>query len=169
MVCCVTGHRPEGFPFPRGETDIEYVLYSDSLITEITKLIHLGYNTFIFGSAAGADTDFANAVIFLRDNEGYDISLEAALPYPAKPSKSPTEKTVDRINLLKLCDTVNTVSPNYHKGCMQKRNEYMVSKSDLVLAIWNGNQKGGTWNTIKYANKTKTPVKYIMLNDFLPL
>ena len=51
---------------------------------------------------------------------------------------------------------------------MQKRNEFMVDKADMVLAIWNGNQKGGTWNTIKYATKTKTPLKYIMLTDFLP-
>ena len=168
MVCCVTGHRPEGFPFSREETNVEYVAYKKRLITEITELIQQGYSSFIFGVADGADTDFANTVIFLRDKVGYDISLEAALPCPIRVAKSPTGKTLDRINLLNLCDKVHTVSPNYHRGCMQKRNEYMINKADLVLAIWNENQKGGTWNSIKYALKTKTPIKYIMLNNLLP-
>lgn len=34
---------------------------------------------------------------------------------------------------------------------MQKRNEYMVDKSDLVLVIWNGEMRGEIWNTINYA------------------
>ena len=37
---------------------------------------------------------------------------------------------------------------------MLVRNDYMVDHSDLVLAIWNGEQSGGTWHTIQYA-KTK--------------
>ena len=36
---------------------------------------------------------------------------------------------------------------------MQKRNEYMVDKSDLVIAFWNGEESGGTWNTINYAER----------------
>ncbi|MBQ7225212.1 MAG: DUF1273 family protein [Clostridia bacterium] len=167
MICCVTGHRPAGFPFSREENSIEYVFYQEKLLSEITKLIHAGYLTFIFGVADGADTDFANAVIHLRDNEGYNISLEAALPFPINPSKNPTEKTLDRITLLKMCNRVHTVSPYFHKGCMQKRNEFMVDRADLVLAIWNGIQKGGTWNTIKYGTKKGKAFKYIMLNEFL--
>ena len=41
----------------------------------------------------------------------------------------------------------------------------MVDKSDLVLAIWNGEKKGGTWDTIKYAQKQGKTVKYIMLSE----
>ncbi len=48
---------------------------------------------------------------------------------------------------------------------MQKRNEYMVDKSNLVLAIWNGDKSGGTWNTIKYAMKKGKNIRYIMLNE----
>lgn len=48
---------------------------------------------------------------------------------------------------------------------MQKRNEYMVDKSDLVFAIWNRERLGGTWNTIKYAVKKGKSIRYIMLNE----
>ena len=39
----------------------------------------------------------------------------------------------------------------------------MVDKSDIVLAIWNGEKIGGTWYTINYALKKGKTVKYIYL------
>ena len=35
---------------------------------------------------------------------------------------------------------------------MQKRNEYMVDKCDILLAVWDGSA-GGTNNCVKYARK----------------
>ena len=34
---------------------------------------------------------------------------------------------------------------------VQVRNKYMVDNSDMVIACWNGDCIGGTWNTIRYA------------------
>ena len=48
---------------------------------------------------------------------------------------------------------------------MQKRNRYMVDKSDIILAIWNGEKSGGTWNTIEYAQKKGKKIIYIMLSE----
>ena len=36
-------------------------------------------------------------------------------------------------------------------SCYQRRNEYMVDNADFLIAVWDGKKKGGTWNTIKYA------------------
>jgi uncharacterized phage-like protein YoqJ len=33
----------------------------------------------------------------------------------------------------------------------QERNEWMVDRAHVVIAVWDGQKKGGTWNTIKYA------------------
>ena len=46
---------------------------------------------------------------------------------------------------------------------MQKRNEYMVDNSDKVFAFWNGEEKGGTWNTIQYARKKGKDLEIIDL------
>ena len=38
----------------------------------------------------------------------------------------------------------------------------MVDNCDKLLAFWNGEQSGGTWNTIQYAKKVD---KYIEIID----
>ena len=46
---------------------------------------------------------------------------------------------------------------------MQKRNEYMVDNSEKVYAFWNGEEKGGTWNTIQYARSKGKEIEIIDL------
>ena len=165
MICCVTGHRHSGFTFERNPENIRFSRYNLMLYSEIKCLISFGYNHFISGMAEGADLDFAKAVIHLRDTEKLPIILECALPYPVNPSKRLIEYNKERDFILSKCDRLSIVSPYYHGGCMQKRNCYMVDKSDTVLAVWNGKESGGTWNTIKYAQKNQKPIVYIMLNE----
>ncbi len=164
MICCVTGHRPKYFPFQREDNDPRYINYIDQLYLELEKLIREGYRDFISGMADGADIDFANHVLFFRDIEE-DITLEAALPYPPPYQKNLTDYCIERNCILMVCNKKTIVSPYYQKGCFQKRNHYMVDKSDLVLAIWNGKHSGGTWNTIKYAQSKNKKIRYIMLNE----
>ena len=165
MICCVTGHRPKGFPFPYGNDGPMYHIYKNALLCEIRKVVLMGYTEFISGMADGVDLDFAEYVLYLKNHEEFDIKLEAALPYAAKPTKRPTAYRERKDDILFDCDSVVSVSPSYHKGCMQKRNRYMVDKSDLVIAVWNGEEKGGTWDTIKYARDNNKTIRYIMLNE----
>ncbi len=162
MICCVTGHRPGGFPFSRSEADQGYVVYMDTLSKTMENLIQNGYDHFISGMAEGADLDFARLV--LQHKQKYPhILLEAALPYPNRSAKQIYETTKERASILAQCDLVQEVSPAYHRGCRQKRNIYMVDKADMVLAIWNGTEKGGTWNTIRYARQKERNIRYILL------
>ena len=82
-------------------------------------------------------------------------------------TKTMTEYIQERDDIIRQCDIQTVVSPAYFRGCMQKRNRYMVDNSDIVLAIWNGKETGGTWNTIKYARSKNKEIRYIMLNDIL--
>ena len=158
MTCCVTGHRPSGFPF--SERDVEsHAEYKKRLRAQVESLIDQGYRHFITGMAEGADTDFALIVLDFRSRiEG--ITLEAAVPYPRK-----SDPKSLREYILSRCDKVSLISERYYNGCMQKRNCYMVDHADIVLAVWNGHEKGGTWNTIRYARQKKKTIRYLMLDD----
>ncbi|MBR1984526.1 MAG: DUF1273 family protein, partial [Clostridia bacterium] len=65
--------------------------------------------------------------------------------------------------LLEKADKLTYVGKKYTFDCMQKRNEYMVDNSDKVFAFWNGEEKGGTWNTIQYARKKGKDLEIIDL------
>ena len=168
MTCCVTGHRPQKFPFEYSSKCSKYVKYRELLYNTVEQLILEGYRYFISGMAQGVDLDFAETVVQLKDNVyicTYDIKLEAALPFTEHSHDWEEKFLIKHWFLLDYCDKVKIVSPNFHKGCFQKRNKYMVDNSDLVLAIWNGEERGGTWNTIKYARSKKKKIIYIMLNE----
>lgn len=49
-------------------------------------------------------------------------------------------------------DIVRFISPQYDRGCFQRRNEWMVEHAGRVIAVFNG-EKGGTKNTIDYATR----------------
>ncbi len=166
MTCAVTGHRPFGFNFARSELDRAFTDYKDELYKSLEELVLLGYNSFISGLASGADTDFAEAVIMLKKKHPF-ITLEAALPCPIYVPKRSTALYEKRESLLRECDTVSVISEKYYRGCMSKRNKYIVDSADLILAIWNGEKHGGTWNTIRYSQKCGREIKYIMLSDFI--
>lgn len=164
MICCVTGHRPNGFPFLCDVGNIYYNTYLDVLDATVEELIYEGYTHFISGMADGADLDFASIVVSMS-NRFEDIVLESALPYPLRASAKSTENNELRHTLVSASQKITVVSPKYFRGCMQKRNRYMVDNSDLVLAIWNGEECGGTWDTIRYARKKGKSIRYIMLKD----
>lgn len=168
MICCVTGHRPAGFPFPRVNTNPLYIDYYVKLSNDIEKLIWMGYDTFITGMADGADMDFANMVMMYKRTY-QDISLEADLPFPTTPVKRVTPYHASRNSILMSCDNTHIISDHYFQGCMDQRNRFMVDRADMVYAIWNGERHGGTWNTIKYAKSKDKPIRFLMLyelNDY---
>ena len=113
--------------------------------------------------AYGADLDFADMVLDYRAMDK-EILLEAALPYPVDLAKLFLDKDNEKSSILRDCDYIKFVSPNYYRGCMHKRNRYMVDKSDILLAIWNEKYDGGTWDTIKYARSKGKMIRYIILN-----
>ena len=67
-------------------------------------------------------------------------------------------------SILKRADKVSLISKRYDTECMLKRNRYIVDKSELVIAIFNGIEKGGAWYTISYAKKRNKVIEMIELN-----
>lgn len=166
-TCCLTGHRPRGFPWNYHDTGCdEHQEYLYTLLQKIKTLIEkYGCTHFISGLAIGADTDFVTLCLDLRDKQYPNITVEGAIPCPNQDAKWTTSDRRKYQELLMRLDKVTQVSDHYTAACFQKRNEYMIDHSDIVIAVWNGEQKGGTFNSIRYAKKTNKQISFIYLNE----
>lgn len=148
MNICVTGHRP---PKLYG-----YDIHNEkwNRLKELFKqiLIDKECDEAISGMALGTDQVFALSVIELKE-AGYNIKLHCAIPcinYTFKWIKE-SVKLYDEI--IAKSDKYKIVTDSFYKPwVMQKRNEYMVDNSDIVIAVWDGSPSG-TLNCIKYAEK----------------
>lgn len=150
---CFTGHRPEKLI----ESE-EYI--KDRLRQEILRSIDEGYSVFISGMARGFDIWAAEIVLQMR-SEGYEIKLICALPYNGFEERWSSDWQKRYRQILSQADFVRCVSKRYAPDCFQNRNEWMVNHSAKVIAVYNGT-KGGTKNTIEYANLCKRVV--VVLN-----
>ena len=129
--CCFTGHRPEKLSY--SENEIKCLLEKT-----IDRAIKAGYTTFISG-----------------------MKLVCAVPHPGF-EKGRTPAEIKRYqDILQQADAIKTVSDCYFKACYQKRNEFMVDRSSLVIAAWNG-MPSGTKNTVVYAKRLGVAVVNVL-------
>lgn len=144
LTCCFTGHRPD--KMEQGEKEIKQLLEK-----AIDDAIENGFITFITGMAMGTDI-WAAEIVLERKKTNPELHLICALPHPGfeKPRSMAEKMRFNRI--IKKADFVKVISDHYFKACYQVRNECMVDRSNLVIAVFNG-QKSGTKNTIDYAVK----------------
>ena len=162
-ACCCTGHRPQKFPFKYGGDSENYLSYLRELEKRIEYAIEsCGINRFVSGMALGVDADFAAVVLKYR--ERYPIELECAVPCRDQARLWGKRDKLRYEEILRRADKVTFVSEEYSSDCMLKRNRYMVDKSELVIAVFNGTKSGGTWYTINYARRSGKQVEIIDLN-----
>jgi uncharacterized phage-like protein YoqJ len=136
--CCVTGHR---------DIPTEKIAYIETeLRREILCAISDGYRVFVSGFSKGTDMIFARLVSEIRAVRS-DIMLEAALPYPTWYS---TRSDEDK-RLLEKCAHVGVHSEKYSPNCFIVRNNYMLNSCERLIAVYDGREKGGTVNTMRYA------------------
>ena len=160
-TCCVTGNRPQKFPWKYGKGS-KHKKYLADMAQQIDDLLGDGYLHFISGGALGVDQDFAEAV--LRAKRIYKpITLEIVVPCRTQAVLWSKAARLRYFSILERADKVIVLSEEYTSFCMQRRNEYMVDKSDLVLAFWNGEESGGTWQTINYAKRKHKSIKINLL------
>ena len=101
---------------------------------------------------------------YLISKRNMAILLECAIPCPNQTLKWASTE-IDRYNrILGNADKITLVNDHYFSACMLVRNRYMVGHSDTVLAIWNGEKSGGTWQTIKYARSQNKKIDIIHID-----
>lgn len=164
-TCCFTGHRPASYPFGYDESADGCRQLKATLHLHIRKAIGNGFSHFITGMAQGADLWAAEIVLFLK-KEFPHITLEAAVPCPSQADKWGTAAKLRYKKVLASCDRVTVVSPRYTPYCMHQRDRYMVERSTLCIAVWNGKDSGGTAYTVRYAKEKNLVVRIINPMEF---
>lgn len=160
MIFCVTGNRPEKFPFDYYDTGSrEMNMYHQKIDGLLKELRSRGFDHVITGMARGVDLDVAMHAI----NMG-GMLLEAAVPFRNQAEKySDNERKVYDF-VLSRADKVTIVNERYSLECYFDRNRYMVDKADLVAAFWNGENSGGTYYTINYAKEKQKETRCVSLS-----
>ena len=142
--CCFTGHRPQ--KLRRSEKEIK-----TDLEQAINQAIADGYTTFITGMAYGVDIWAGQIVVRLRQSNPA-LHLIAAVPFRGFEDRWSADWKKAYSDLLEQADLVKYICPRYNAGAYQRRNEWMVDRSNRVIAVFNG-EPSGTKNTIDYASR----------------
>ena len=148
-ACAFTGHRPGKLPWKNDESDLRCVALKAKLYAAVESAIQENAEHFICGMALGCDSYCAEAVIKLKEMHG-DITLEAAIPYSGQADNWGEYNRRRYERILSLCDKTTVIQESYSPSCMMRRNRYMVDRSSVLVACYDG-KPGGTWNTIRYA------------------
>ena len=147
MIICGTGHRPDKL----GGYTVE-VFEKTKHTAAVWLADQQDIELVVSGGALGWDQALAAAAREL----GMDYIM--ALPFPGFEDRWPQSSKTYLYGLMNSAkDTKYVCDAGYAGWKMQKRNEWMVDNSDLVLALWNGTT-GGTSNCISYANKKQKPI-----------
>lgn len=146
MIYAATGHRPHRI----GSDDlpVKSLLYKFA----IGVLRTLRPSETIVGMAQGWDTAVAAASRFL------DIPYVAAIPYKGYGASWDDKDKRIYHDLVKDAKEVVFVSEVYSRKVFANRDKWMVDRGDQVLALFDGNQYGGTWLTIDYAHEMEKSV-----------
>ncbi len=146
------GHRPKKFPWGYDETDYRCIELKKELSAQIAKLVDTGYTDFFYGMAEGTDTWAALAVLALK-KENPALKLHCVLPCEGQANKWSASAREIYFSILERADCVVQVSREYSIDCMLRRNRYLVDHTSCLLAVYNGERRGGTAMTVRYAKK----------------
>ena len=146
MKLAVTGHRklPKCFDYER-------------LTCDLRAWIERGFADFYVGMALGFDTACFRALLGLKKE--YGVRLIACVPC-ADQDKFFTEKEKKEYRqMLLAADEVHVVGKTYGSAAMMKRNRFMVDNADALYAFLE-KQRGGSYNTVRYARDKGKPVTF---------
>lgn len=154
-TACFTGHRQM--------TGQEAEMASRAIAAQIETLASCGVHHYYAGGAIGFDMIAAQTVVEMRDTRFPELLLTLALPFRGHTARWRSDDRYAFYEVLNRADNVIYISDEYHRFCMQKRNMYMVDRSSVCLAYLK-DDRGGTYNTVKYAKQSGVPVRNLAFN-----
>lgn len=137
-----TGHRPE-------DCDVTFnnmIKIAYKALRDYVPEVEVA----VCGMAGGWDLAFGGAAVRL------DIPIWVVRPWQTHRVNHNLYKTIRERAEREIVTSDSRVYPG--PWVYQIRNEWMVDNSDLGFALWSGKKSGGTYNTLKYAQKRGVPV-----------
>ena len=132
----ITGHRPARL---NGQSHLIYKWCEAQIINYKPTLC-------LSGMAGGTDQLFARAAL------SNNYPLWCLFPY---------RKDVEYLNaFIDQATRITYTQEKYSKDCYFLRDKYLVDNSDVLLAVWDKKEIGGTWFTIKYARSINKPIVF---------
>lgn len=129
---CFTGHRPQKLPYGMDEDHDMCRRLKARLRTDIEAKIQAGVENFYCGMAWGTDIWCGEIVQNLKAQYPH-IRLIACIPHIGQ-EKGWNEGYIARYHsLLQSADDSIVFYDHYVKGCMQKRNRYMVDATAHMI------------------------------------
>lgn len=146
MRCaCVTGHRRLSQP--------EAV--RRSLAAALEEALRDGYGRFFVGMALGADQMAAELLVGRAE-------VVAVLPCEDYDRLWPEEVREKYRRLMgRVSEVVCYPGGPYAPWKPHARNRWMVDRSHLVVAVYDGRRRGGMYRTLQYAGARGVPVRLV--------
>lgn len=151
-TCAFTGHRPHKFPWKSNESDPRCIALKAVLAEQVGNLVSAGVTGYYSGMADGADVWLSQIVLDFR-KENPALKLHCLLPCEGQADKWSASARERYHSILEQADSVDYVSRKYYDGCMIDRNHRLVEAAGRLLAVYNGERRGGTAATVCYAQK----------------
>lgn len=163
ITCSFTGHRPEKLPWRDNEEDPRCLALKARLAEAVEEAYLGGMRHFLCGMARGADFYFCEAVLALREARG-DVTVEAVLPCEEQAARWRERDRQRWFSLVERCDGETLIQRQYDKGCMLRRNRYLVDHAARLIAVYDG-MLGGTMYTLTYAMRQGLDVVILDVNE----
>ncbi len=116
----------------------------------------------ITGMAQGWDLEIACACAELR------VPFTAAIPFWGQSDRWHYVVKERYASLLTFATNVRVLHPRYGPDVYRWRDEWMVDRGNLLLALYGGEARSGTGMTVAYANRKSVPVLNVW-KDWLAL
>lgn len=148
----LTGHRPQALAGYNLSAPF-YTALEDGLLSIARRALErYGKLVLHSGMALGADTVWSKAILRLREEFPEDVYFVAEVPVRTQSDRwiGDRDRELWRQHV-KTADQVRIYGESYAVKWLHTRNHGMVNAADLLIAVWNGSEDGGTAEAVRYA------------------
>lgn len=160
-VCTITGHRPTRFKFKYKETNNGCKRLKRRIREQLVLLYERGVRVFWVGGALGVDMWAGEILLEMQLLPEYrDLELHIALPCPKHDSAWDVRSQKRMAALIRHSAECVIVGDSLNAANYQRRNRYMVDRSDVMLAVYDNDRsiRSGTGMTVHYAQQKGIPI-----------